>query len=320
MMLKKTILILILAAPYWLKAQEFICQVQVTSPQVEGTEKKIFQTMQQSIYDFINNRKWTNYAFKPEERIECSILITISDRISSDQFRGKINVVLQRPVYKTSYNTNLLNHQDKDFDFTYVEYQPLDYSDEVFTSNLTSMLAYYVYIILGIDADSFTRYGGTAYFEKARAIVNTAQNTPEKGWKAFESMKNRYWLVENLLNSTYSSVREGIYQYHRLGLDQMADNMDIGRTSVNDCLENFQRANREKPGLFLIQLMIDAKRDELINIYTQASPMEKAKAVNILKELDPANSSKYQRIMTQNQNASSTGTNMPSSLPPGMGK
>jgi hypothetical protein len=158
-----------------------------------------------------------------------------------------------------------------------------------------------VYIFLALDADSYSKFGGTPYYEKARAVVNAAQSTPDKGWKAFETMKNRYWLVENMLNSAYSPLREGIYQYHRLGLDIMTENLDLGRSAVNDCLENFQRANREKPGLFTIQLMMDAKRDEIINVYTQASPMDKTKAVNILKEIDPANSSKYQQIMQANK-------------------
>jgi hypothetical protein len=227
------------------------------------------------------------------------MMITVTDRPSSDQFKAKVNVILQRPVYKTSYNTNLLNLVDADFDFTYVEYQPLEYSDDVFTTNLTSMVAYYVYIMLGIDADSFSPSGGTPYFEKARAVVNAAQNAPQRGWKAFESQKNRYWLVENLMNNTYSQFREGMYSYHRVGLDLMSENMDLGRSGVNDCLESIQRVNREKYGLYIVQLFIDAKRDELINIYSQASPMDKTKVVNILKEIDPANSSKYQQIMQQ---------------------
>jgi len=297
-MFRRLVLYSILLLPAFVTGQEFNCQIQVNAPQIEGSEKKVFQTMQQSLYEFVNNKKWTNYVFRPEERIECSMMVTITERISSDQFRGKINIVLKRPVYKTSYSTTLLNYLDKDFDFKYVEYEPLDFNDDTYTSNLTSAIAFYVYIFLGIDADSFTKMGGTPYYEKARAVVNAAQNAPEKGWKAFESMKNRYWLVENLLNSTYSPLREGIYQYHRLGLDIMTENIDLGRSGINDCLENFQRAGREKPGLYMLQLMMDAKRDELVNVYSQASPMDKTKAINILKELDPANSSKYQQIQS----------------------
>ena len=296
-MKRQILLVLSVILPMLMKAQEFICQVSVNAPQVEGSERKVFQTMQSAIYEFVNNRKWTNYVYKPEERIECSMMLTINDRVSSDQFKGRLNLVLQRPVYKTSYNTNLLNYIDTDIDFKYVEYEPLIYTDDAFTSNLTSVIAYYVYIFLGLDADSYSLMGGTPYFEKAKAIVNTAQNSQEKGWKAFESMRNRFWLVENLMNGAYSPLREGIYQYHRLGLDVMSDNIDLGRASVTECLENLQTAGREKPGLFILQLMTEAKRDELVNIYSQASPMDKTRAVNILKEIDPAHSSKYQQIL-----------------------
>lgn len=285
--------------PLFSSGQEFLIQVSVNSPEVEGTEKKVFQTMQSSIYEFINNKKWSNYSYKPEERIEGTMMITISKRISSDQFVGKMNLVMQRPVYKTSYNTNLLNIRDDFFNFKYVEFEPLDYNDDAFTSNLTSLVAYYVYMMLGVDADTYSKFGGTQYFEKARAVVNAAQNTPEQGWKAFESLKNRYWLVENFLNNSYSPLREGLYSYHRLGMDLMSENMDIGRSGVNEFLESIQKVNREKPGLYVIQILLDAKRDELINIYQQASPMDKTRTVNILKEIDPANSSKYQQILQQ---------------------
>ncbi|HLN53327.1 MAG TPA: DUF4835 family protein [Lentimicrobium sp.] len=278
-------------------SQEFNLVVQVTSPQVEGTEKKIFETLQQELNDFVNNRKWTNYAYKPEERIEGTLLITVSQRTSSDQFVARMNVALRRPVFNASYNTALLNYIDKDFEFSYVEFQPLEYSDNVFTSNLTSTIAYYLYMFLGIDGDTFARMGGSQYYEKAQNIVNLAQNAREKGWKGFESQKNRYWLVENLTNPTYSSIREAMYKYHRLGLDVMSDDVERGRTSISESLELLRKANRERPGLFLLQLFLEAKRDELVNIYSGASPMDKTQAVNILKEIDPANAARYQKIL-----------------------
>lgn len=281
-------------------AQEFNVTVQVTSPQVEGTEKKIFETLQQELYDFVNNRKWTNFQYKPEERIEGTILITVSDR-SGEDFKAKMNVALRRPVYKASYNTALLNYIDKDLEFKYVEFQSLDYSDNSFDSNLTSTIAYYLYIFLGLDGDSFARNGGSPYFAQAQNIVNMGQNAREKGWKAFESQKNRYWLVENLTNPTYSSIREAMYKYHRLGLDQMSDDVETGRVAINESLELLRKANRERPGLFILQLFLEAKRDEIVNIYSGASPMDKTKAVNILKEIDPANSSKYQKILETRQ-------------------
>ncbi len=278
-------------------SQEFNVVVQVTSPQVEGTEKKIFETLQQELNDFVNNRKWTNFNYKPEERIEGTILITVSSRVSSDQFVARMNVALRRPVFNASYNSPLLNYIDKDFEFTYVEYQPLEYNDNTYSSSLTSTIAYYLYIYLGLDGDSFARMGGAQYYEKAQNVVNLAQNAREKGWKGFESQKNRYWMIENLTNPTYSSVREAMYKYHRLGLDVMSEDVERGRASINESLELLRKANRERPGLFILQLFLEAKRDELINIYSGASPMDKTQAVNILKEIDPANAARYQRIL-----------------------
>lgn len=277
-------------------AQEFNVSVQVSSPMVEGSEKKIFETLQQELYDFVNNSQWSNYVYKPEERIEGTILITVEQR-SGEDFKAKMNVALRRPVYKSSYNTALFNYIDKDFDFKYVEFQPLEYSDNVFESNLTSTIAFYLYIYLGLDADSFSKNGGSPYYAKAQNIVNMGQNAREKGWKAFESQKNRYWLVENLINPAYSSVREAMYRYHRYGLDLMADDVEAGRAGINESLELLRKANRERPGLFILQLFLEAKREELINIYSQASPMDKTKAVNILKEIDPANANRYQKIL-----------------------
>lgn len=300
--MKRSVIIILLLLGYSaVFCQEFNVVVQVSSPQVEGTEKKIFETLQQELNDFVNNRKWTNYAYKPEERIEGTILITVSQRASSDQFVARINVALRRPVFNASYNTSLLNYIDKDFEFTYVEYQPLDYSDNVFTSNLTSTIAYYLYMFLGLDGDTFARMGGSQYFDKAQNIVNLAQNAREKGWKGFESQKNRYWLVENLTNPTYSSIREAMYRYHRLGLDVMSSDVEQGRAAINESLELLRKANRERPGLFLLQLFLEAKRDELINIYSGASPMDKTQAVNILKEIDPASAARYQKILETKQ-------------------
>lgn len=288
-----------------LYAQEFNVTVQVTSPMVEGTEKKIFETLQQELYDFVNNTRWTNYNYKPEERIEGTILITVESR-SGEDFKGKMNLALRRPVYKSSYNTTLFNYLDRDFDFKYVEFQALEYSDNIFTSNLTSAIAYYLYVYLGLDGDSFAKNGGSPYYAKAQNIVNMGQNAREKGWKAFESQKNRYWLIENLTNPTYASIREAMYRYHRMGLDLMADDVEAGRAGINESLELLRKANRERPGLFLLQLFLEAKRDELVNIYSQASPMDKTRAVNILKEIDPANSNRYQKIL-ENTNTGSTG-------------
>lgn len=286
-------------------SQEFQCQVQVSSPQVQGTDRRIFQTLQTAIYEFVNNTKWTNYDFKVQEKIECTIAITISERISNDEFKGTINVQLRRPVYKTSYNSVLLNYYDKNFQFKYLEYEPLEFNENSYTSDLTSVIAFYLYMFLGLDFDSFSPYGGTPFYDKAQAIVNSAQNSPYAGWKAFESLKNRYWMVENLLNSSYMSLRDAIYNYHRKGLDLMSDNIEFGRSGIYQSLELLRKVNREKPDLFMTKVFLEAKVDEIVNVFSQASPTDKQKAVNILKEIDPANSGKYQQIL---QSESGPGT------------
>jgi hypothetical protein len=281
------------------QSQELNCQISINTPKVEGTERKIYETLQNAMHEFINNRKWTNFNIKETERIECTILITINDRIGADEFKGTINFVVRRPVLNSAYNSVLVNGMDKYVQFRYVEYQPLDYSEGTFTSNLTSLLAYYSYTMLGFYFDSYSPSGGSQFFEKAMGVVNSAQNTTEPGWKAFESEKNRYWLANNYMNAANSALRDFAYKYHRLGLDQMFENVDKGRSSISECIEILQGLYNSKPGLYALQLIYDAKRDEIINIFSdqRVAPMEKTTVVNILKDIDPGNSSKYQTIL-----------------------
>jgi hypothetical protein len=280
------------------RAQEFLCDIQVTTRQIEGTDKRVFESLQKALFEFINQRRWTPYAFRNEERIECSMLINITEKVSSDVFKATISVVARRPAYKTSYNTVMLNYIDKDFQFEYVENQNIEFNETTFTDNLTSVIAYYLYIILGLDFDSFSLYGGTPFFEKAEAIVNMAQNTTETGWKAYESQRNRYWMVENYLNNAYSGLRKFMYEYHRKGLDEMSDKVDLSRAKIAESMKLLQQVYNERPGLFVLQLLIDSKRDEFVNIFKNGTPTEKTSVVNILKEIDPANSSSYQQIQS----------------------
>jgi len=297
MKIKNIIIAILLILTIKSYSQEVNASVQVSARQIEGTDRDAFKELQQALYEFVNNRIWTNYNYKLEERIECTILLTLSERISSDQYKGKLNLVLRRPVYKTNYNTTMLNYIDKDVQFTYSEGEPLIYAENSFSNNLTSMIAYYVYVFLGLDADSFSKLGGTPYFEKAQSIVQNAQNTSEPGWKAFENMKNRYWLTENLLNPQYRPIRESIYEYHRKGLDLMYDNVENGRTNIAESLKLLQQSNRAKPGSFLMRLYLDSKRDEIIKIFGEGSPKTKTEVVNIMKEIDPANGDKYSAIL-----------------------
>ena len=283
-----------------LHAQELNCAVQINSSQVQSSDKTVFENLQKTVYEFMNNRRWTGYEFQIEEKIECSILLTISTWDNIENFTGTIQVQARRPVYNSSYSTTLINYLDKDFSFKYVSGQPLDFVENTFTSNLSAVLAYYAYLIIGLDFDSFSEYGGEEYFNKAQAVVNSAQSAPDKGWRAFENQKNRYWIVENLLNKSYQDFRSGIYHYHRMGMDLFADDALKARAGILEGITRVQRAYRQKPGLFIVSLFMLAKSDELVNVFKPAPMVEKTKTVNILKRIDPANSSKYNKILSEN--------------------
>lgn len=282
-----------------LNAQELNCQVNVSATQVQTSDRQKFQELQKAVNQFMNDRKWTNRKFRVEERIECSIMINIQKELSTDKFQATLQVQSRRPVYNTSYNSPILNFKDEDFDFEYVKYQTLNFDLNTFQSNLTSVLAYYAYLIIGLDFDTFSQEGGTKYLQNAQTIVSNAQNSEAKGWKSFESKQNRYWIIEDLLNGSLKSMRHGMYIYHRKGLDQMADNIEKGRQEVLNALEQFKQARRQKPYLYILEVLMNAKKDEVINIFKKASSMLKPKAVNLLKEIYPAHASEYDKINQQ---------------------
>ncbi len=277
--------------------QEFLVSVSVNAPTIEGTDRRVFESLQSALYEFMNNRKWTNVNIKNLERIECTMMLTIRERMSSDEYKGTLNIVLQRPIYKTSYNSVQLNFIDENIQFRYLESQPLEFSDNAFSSNLTATFAFYAYIMLGLDFDSYSLNGGDAFFTAAENIVNSAQNANERGWKAFDGNRNRYWLVENLRNPAYRGLRQFLYEYHRTGLDVMADNQDEGRANIATALSYLEQAKKSRSDLFFLQLLTDAKRDEIINIFSKGSPQEKTKVANIMREVDPSNASKYEKII-----------------------
>ncbi len=294
------LIIAILLASPGLTAQELNCQISISTPGMSETERQIMQTLRTELREFVNQTNWTPYQFETSERIEASIQITIEDRSGGDEYRASIQVQSRRPIYNTAYNSPVFNHRDRDFEFRYREQQPLEYSENTFISNLTSVIAYYVYIILGFDFDTFSPLGGTPFFEQAQNIVNQAQNASERGWKSFEGQRNRYWLVDNLLDNRYRPIREAMYVYHRRGFDTMTDNIDLGRSEVLNALEQLQRAHRDRPGSFLMQAVMTAKGDELVNLFSEAPPNEQSRAIDILSEIDPSNSSKYRRIADRN--------------------
>ncbi|PID91344.1 MAG: DUF4835 domain-containing protein [Bacteroidetes bacterium] len=288
-----------------LNAQEFRCNVSVVSPQVQGSNKQVFQTLQNAIYEFMNNRNWTDHVYAPEERIEVTMMFNITDQPSADEFKGTLQVQVRRPVFNTSLNTTTLNFIDNDLHFRYVEFSPLEFDLNTHQSSLTSLLAFYAYFILGIDYDTFSLKGGDPYFNNAERVVMNAQNAnaPEVGWKPMDDLshKSRYWLIKDMIDADYEGVREFNYRYHRLGLDVMDEKVAEGRAEVTNCLELLQEIYRKRPDpyMYLLKLVFDAKADELINIYSESYPEERTRAHNILTEIDKTNSSKYKAILEQ---------------------
>jgi len=281
--------------------QELNCTVQVISPLSDVTgDQNVYNTLKNAVFEFVNTRKWTNDSYAPEERIECSMLLKITERISTDEFSGSIQVQLRRPVYNTSYNSLLLNINDNDFKFKYIEFEPLEFSESTHMSELTSVLAFYIYIALGLDYDSFSLEGGDPFYQKAQTIVNNAQNSRSKGWKAFENTNNRYWLIENLLNKVFQPLRSCIYQYHRKGLDNMTENIEKAREEITKSLDPIKKVYNEKPGAYLLQVFFNAKADELVDIYSKTFPDEKLRVVRLLSQIDPGNGNKYQKITRNN--------------------
>ena len=283
------------------RAQELNCNVQVMSPKLQTAEAQIFKTLENAIYEFLNTRKWTNDVFSVEERIECSILINVTDELGSDKYRATLTVQSSRPVMNSSYNTTIINHVDRDWVFEYTEHQPLEFNENVYISNLTSMLAYWAYVVIGMDYDTFSPKGGTDYFVKAQNIVNSIpanlSSDDAPGWKPFDSNRNRYWLVENLLNSKFEVMRDIAYEYHRLGMDMMYENVNMGRQAVFGSLQKLENLSKEYPNNMLKAMFFNAKSDELTNIFSKAPPAEKAAAVQLLYRMDASNASKYANIL-----------------------
>ncbi|MGD0342380.1 MAG: DUF4835 family protein [Bacteroidales bacterium] len=285
-------------------SQELNCNVQITAQKIQGSNREIFENMQHDIYEFMNNTVWTNHIFTYAERIDCSILINLTDQLSADEFMGTLTVQLKRPVYNTTYNSTVLNFIDNNFKFNYVEFQPLEFDPTTFRSNLVSILAYYTYIILGFDYDSFSPEGGTEFFQMAEKIVANAQNAPEAGWKPYDGSrnKNRYWLVKNALDKEYEGVRQFLYEYYINGLDKMESKISEARTTIVESLKLVQDVYRRKPDpfMYIVQIIMDPKSDELINIFTESFPEEKSRVVQILTEIDPSNKTKYEKITSAN--------------------
>jgi len=304
-MRKSYLLILLLfgALSSRLHAQELLANVAVVANRIPSSvDHKQFQTLQASLYDFITNRRWSNETFQNNEKIVCNFLIDISSAGSNNTFQAILTIQAGRPVYNSTYQSPLINFRDENFSFRYVEYQQLDFNEnrvqgsEPFTANLTAEIAYYIYIILGLDFDTFSLRGGDPYFQKALNIVNNAPDSRDiNGWKAFDGTRNRYWLIENLTNSKYTLVHDAYYSYFRSGLDQMYDKEADARAGILNALNMLNTVNTETPNTMIIQFFFQGKGTELSKVFQKAPPDEKSRALDLLMRLDVSNANKYKQ-------------------------
>lgn len=273
------------------QAQELNCKVVVNSDQIEGSNKSAFETLQQSITEYMNTNRWTNLTFAEKEKIDCSMMIIVNS-VEDNFYKCEMQLQSNRPVYGTNYTTPLLNFKDNAFNFTYQEFDRIEYQQNSFTTNLTAMLAYYVYLILGYDGDSFQKFGGTPYFQACEDIVTMCQSASmsgeeNKGWKAFDSNRNRYALINNLMDEAFKPYREYYYTYHRLALDNMTSNVGNARALIAEGLPVLKEANRARPTTYVVTTFLDAKSDELVNIFKKGTDKEKKSVYDLLMDIDP---------------------------------
>jgi hypothetical protein len=285
------------------KAQELQARVTVNASQISSqTNKRIFQTLQNSLNTFLNNRKWTTETFGTNEKIVCQFLINVTEALPGDVYRAAMTVQAARPIFSTNYESPLVNFMDESFTFKYVEFQPVEFNEnrvsgsDPLVSNLTATIAYYVYLILGMDFDSFSLRGGDPYFQKLQQIVNNApENRDITGWKAFDGLRNRYWLSENLTNNRYTLIHDAIYSYYRLGMDVMYENETDGRNAILNTVNILNTLNSDIPNTMIMQFFFQGRSGELVKLFKKASPDDKQRAREILSKIDIANANTYKQ-------------------------
>ena len=301
-MTKYLLFLIISFCTFHVSAQELRGRVSVTSSRVgSNVDKKVFQTLQTSLNDFVNSRKWSNDNFTTQEKIDCNFLLNLESTGDPNIYKASLTIQSGRPVFNASYVSPVINYQDNDVVFKYTEFQQLEFSDtrvsgtDPLVSNLTAVMAYWINMVLGFDYDSFSQGGGKAYFQKAQNIVN---NAPEgrniNGWKAFDGTRNRYWLAENLSNSRYNIIHDALYNYYRLGMDKLYNEEASGRNQLLNVLNLLNTFNVENPNTMILQFIFQAKTQELISIFSKASPPDKARALELLQKLDVTSATKYQ--------------------------
>lgn len=276
-------------------SQELNCNVVVNARQTGDENLPIFKTLQKQLTEFVNNTKWTDQVYAPQERINCSMVVNIND-YSGDAFQGTIQVQSSRPVYGSSYSTPVYNFNDKDFAFRYLEFQNLNFSPTQFESNLISVLAYHVYMILALDADTFSPNGGDPYYKQAQIITNYSQQQNYKGWKLEDGLQSRFALIDNVLSPTFKEFREVMYAYHRKGLDVMSNAPKEGKENIANALKQFEVMNRRRPNSFLLRTFFDAKADEIEEIFSDGPSVDIVSVKETLQKVAPTYANKWRNI------------------------
>jgi hypothetical protein len=285
-------------------AQELHCTVDINTQKISGVDPSTFSALKNAITEFMNQRAWTQDAFAPEERIECAMYITLEGIVAQDQYTGTITIQSSRPGYNSTYNSPILNFRDLDFIFTYAANTPIDFNINQYQSNLTSVLGYYAYLMIGFDYTTMSKNGGDKYFTIAEQITNQVPSTaPDaKGWKPFDSNpltqgKNRYNIISSLMGGKFEGYKQALYEYHFQGIDLFYDDPSTARANISDALEKIDKAFKDNANNILLILFLQAKGDEIVGIFAGAEQSEKTKVVNMLKRLDPANGPKYDKIL-----------------------
>lgn len=294
------ILAVLISAVQCACAQELNCRVNINYSNYSNTPPPVFQALQKDVTAFLNERRWTNHTYDVNEKIECNVMITITDFNGLDRFTGTIQINQSRPVYYTSYNSPLFTFKEGDgkLVFTYQEGTPLEYIENHPTSNLSQVLAFYAYMILGFDYDTFSPLGGTEYYRKALRVALNSQSTGYEGWSVADNKQNsRYNLIDALLDKRFDNLRIGQYYYHRLGLDNMPKDPEGGRKNMLEALKYIQKSDRAKQNSLIVSLFFTAKSDEIVNVFSASPLPEKNEVMQILKEVDVTNAGKYQKIM-----------------------
>ncbi len=294
--------LLFLCSRYGL-AQEFNARVTILHDQIRSTvDRKVFQTLQSGLTEFINKRKWTDDTYQVRERIVCSFLLNLQTVTDQNTYTATLTIQAARPVYNTAYLSPLINYQDNNVAFRYVEFQPLEFNEnriqgtQPLVSNLTALFAYYVNMILALDYDSFAPRGGDPYFQKAMHIVNSAPGgNLIAGWQSFDGLRNRYWLAENFMNSRYTLIHDAYYTYYRLGMDKMYENENEAREQIVNCLNALNTLNVDNPNIMAMQFFFQGKADELIRVFKKAPPQDRARAIELLQRLDISNAGRYKQ-------------------------